>query len=81
MVLIIFGSLLILIGIIALAMIYSDMLQNDGWTSMFAPFRLLFLLIYAFTEFEHDYKWLVIATWIIAPIAGGLLIFSGLARG
>ncbi|MHB0938413.1 MAG: hypothetical protein ACYC6A_18625 [Armatimonadota bacterium] len=81
MILVGFGALLVLAGIVAHIIILIDAFQNEIWKGVVGLFIGLYLLYYAFVEFEHDYKWLVIAAWFVAPIVGYLLIGSGLPEG
>jgi len=77
MALTILGVIFILAGFVAGIIILIDAFQNEIWKGVLGLFIGLYLLYYAFAEFEHDYKWLVVGVWLCAQIAGWVLIGAG----
>ncbi len=76
------GGLLILInaacGIVFLIAAFMD----EVWKGVLALFCGVYLLYWVAAEYEHEYKWYMIAVWLGSGVIGGALFrFSGSAMG
>lgn len=67
----------LLVGIGSTIIILIDMFQDEVWKGLVGLLCGFYLLYYAFFDFEHDNKWLIIACSIGgSAISQGLLALS-----
>ncbi len=75
--LVIIGYLFILIGFVASIVILIDAFKNAVWKGILGFFCGLYLLYYAFTEFTHEKKMLIIGAMIGGYVIGYALMTMG----
>ena len=74
-----FLAVVTLLGcVVAHIIILIDAFKDEVWKGFVGLFCSLYLLYYAFIEFDHDKKWLIVGLWL----GGGTLgaIFRMLAH-
>lgn len=52
--------------------------EDEVWKALAAFFIPIYLLFYAIAEFDHDYKWWIVAGYLFGGGVGGTLIGLGL---
>lgn len=75
--LVILGWILTLGSLVGWIIILIDAFKNAVWKGILGFFCGLYLLYYAFTEFQHEKKGMIIAAWLIPLILGYALMFMG----
>jgi len=66
------GLLLSIVGLVCAIIILIDAFKNEIWKGIVGLLCGLYLIYYAFVEFKHDQKWLIIIGWLVG-IGGGIL--------
>jgi hypothetical protein len=76
-----FGFVGGVIGLICGIIILIDAFKNEVWKGVVSLFCWLYLLYYAFAEFQHEKKVQIILGWLLAPFAGLVFffVFGGMA--
>jgi len=75
--LVILGYVFILIGFVASIIILIDAFKNAVWKGILGFFCGLYLLYYAFTEFQHEKKMMIIGAMIGGYVIGYALMIMG----
>jgi len=75
--LVILGWILTLGSLVGWIIILIDAFKNAVWKGILGFFCGLYLLYYAFAEFQHEKKGMIIAAWLIPLILGYALMFMG----
>jgi len=65
------GILLSLLGLVCAIIILIDAFKDAIWKGLVGLLCGLYLLYYAFVEFDHEHKWLIILGWLLG-IGGGI---------
>lgn len=73
----ILGSILVLASLVCMIIILIDAFKNAVWKGILGFFCGLYLLYYAFVEFQHEKKGLIIAGWLLPLILGYGLMAAG----
>lgn len=75
----ILGMLISIVGLVCFIIILIDAFKNAVWKGILGIFCFLYLIYYAFAEFQHEKKGLIIAGWLLPWIIGyGLMTAGGL---
>lgn len=70
----ILGALFIVAAIVCQLIIVVDAFKNEVWKGILGFFCGLYLLYYAFVEYQADNKWVIVGVWILGAVVGGGLI-------
>ncbi len=83
MVLSLLGFCFIIAGVVCTIMVLIDAFRNEAWKGILGFFCGLYLLYYAFAEYQGDNKMMLILGMLLGGIVGGGLIAAGgaMARG
>ena len=74
------GYLFILAAFVCQIIILIDAFKNEVWKGILGFFCGLYLLYYAFTEYQAPNKWMIVGIWIgCAVVGGGLVGFSAMS--
>lgn len=79
MLFVLLGGILALAATVCSIIILIDAFQNAIWKGVVGLLCGLYLLYYAFAEFQHDKKWPIVLTAIFGGSIGGGLIGAGSA--
>lgn len=72
------GGLFVAAGFICWIIILIDAFNNELWKGLVALFCCqLYALYYAFFEFEHERKWLIVLGWLCFEGFGAALMAAG----
>lgn len=52
------------ISVVCMILILIDAFQDELWKGLVALLCGVYMLYYAFAEFEHEHKWLIVLGWI-----------------
>ena len=63
--------MLSLLGLVCAIIILIDAFKDAIWKGLVGLLCGLYLLYYAFVEFDHEHKWLIILGWLLG-IGGGI---------
>ncbi|HLK59563.1 MAG TPA: hypothetical protein VKU00_23575 [Chthonomonadaceae bacterium] len=74
------GGLFCLVGFVCAIIILIDAFKNEIWKGIVAFLCWIYMLYYAFAEFQHEKKGLILAGWIIGGVLGGVLLNMGIAQ-
>lgn len=74
------GYVLCLVSFVCAIFILIEAFKSAVWKGIVGLFCGLYLLYFAFTEFQHEKKGMIIAGWLVAGILGGVLINMGAPR-
>lgn len=66
------GLLLSILGLVCAIIILIDAFKDAIWKGLVGLLCGLYLIYYAFVEFDHEKKWLIILGWLVG-IGGGVL--------
>lgn len=71
------GSVFSIVSLICMIIVLIHAFKNEVWKGVLSFFCGIYLLIYSFTEFEHEKKGLIIAGILGAGFLGGALTQFG----
>ncbi|MEP6755531.1 MAG: hypothetical protein ABJA67_08530 [Chthonomonadales bacterium] len=74
------GGLLYLVSFGCGIFILIDAFKNEVWKGILCIVCGFYALYYALVEFEHEYKWQIIAADILCAIGGIALMAAGAAK-
>jgi hypothetical protein len=72
------GGLLSLASTVAAIIILIHAFQDEVWKGVLGLVCSLYLIYYAFAEYQADNKWTIIAVWLAAGTIGGALLQGGM---
>jgi hypothetical protein len=79
------GGVCWLAALVCGIIILIDAFKNEIWKGIVSLLCFLYLLYYAFAEFDAENKWLIIAVWLLGGAVGGALMaaggFAGMVHG
>lgn len=78
--LVMLGYAVMLIGLVCAIIILIDAFKSAVWKGIVGFLCGFYLLYYAFVEFKHEKKSLIIAGWLLPMILGYGLVFMGAAQ-
>lgn len=70
------GAVLVFIGFLVSLYIIVDAFQDEIWKGLLCFFCGVYTLYYAFVEYDHDRKWLIVFGWLIPTLVGSFLMGS-----
>ena len=73
------GGVIALAGLICTLIILIEAWQDEAWKAILGFLLPIYLLYYAFAEFEHDKKWPIIAGSLFGTGLGGVVMGAGLS--
>jgi translocator protein len=62
-----------LVGIGCAVVILIDAFKDAVWKGLVALLCGCYMLYYAFFEFDHEHKWLILLGWVGGAVASGII--------
>ena len=74
------GILLWVAAFVCSIIILIDAFKNEVWKGIVSLLCGLYMLYYAFAEFQHEKKWLIVLVWLLGGVAGSALyVMAGIS--
>jgi hypothetical protein len=73
------GTAFLIAGLGCTMGILFDAFENELWMGLLCLIFWPYMLWYAFAEFDHEKKWIMVATWLFGSSIGLTLIGLGRA--
>lgn len=71
------GGLLWIASLVCTIIILIDAFKNEVWKGIVGLICGLYLLYYAFAEFEHEKKWLIVLGSLLGGVIGSVFYVMG----
>jgi hypothetical protein len=78
-IIVIVGGVIALAGLICTIMILIEAFNDELWKGLLSLLVPLYLLYYAFAEYDHDYKWPIVLGSLFGSGLGGVIMSAGLS--
>ena len=71
------GAVMSIASVVCAIIILIDAFKNEVWKGIVCILCGFYMLYYAFAEFQHEKKVLILVGWLVAGIIGGGAMMAG----